>query len=250
MCHNITKDSKIKNIYSYKNKFIITYDKEIFYLSFEVEIQKYIIKKIYYEVNIDIDVLSFQSNLFIIKSKNNKLYHLKPFHFDNDFLLSCIEFNADINIKNRYIKDRNIRKICSCSTYTAILIDNGDLYVYGCNLPQSDIITYKDSTYPVLHSRKSNIYNMWSTQSNIVILKYDNSLRYLGKSKSTIYDRNITFISDSTIDLSWNIINHKLFLTKFNICVKFLYLSLKFYNNKYKIKIPKYVIYIIINYMT
>ena len=114
--------------------------------------------------------------------------------------------------------EKKIEKIVACAYHTILMTEEGEIYGFG------------DNGYGQI-ALKSEIKNVKEPQ---IIMK----------------NPNISIIvSKSAFNCDWSIETHSHFSFKFQIKILFFLNSLKYFQNKTKIKIPKFVVHEIIKFI-
>lgn len=210
-------------------------------ININVEPKCYLIKIL---DNYNIKYISCGHYHCIIETYNNEVFGLGSNWSYQLGIKDVIYFNEPVLLPIN-LKNNKIKKICCVDTYSLILLDNGGLYIFGLFIP----FDIKYSETPSLLYEKSEIYDIWTNFEIPIILKYDGTLKYINKSNSILNYQNISFVINDHIKLKWKVEDHHKYSSFFKKRVLDLLLILKHYHIKINIKIPKYVIYMIISYM-
>lgn len=204
-------------------------------------IEDYYLFEIDMKIKIDIESIYCASHHFIIKSKNdiilfdlcgrnksNILYYLSCETSDNNLIYKYENFNRNGN---------KIIDIKCGHIYSYILNSNNDLW---------KLHNYDHTCEIILNIKEHNINKFWIlSDDRILYLKNETQLYY--DDVLLFENNNLEFIHNTRINFNWNPEIHKYFTVDFNNNVIILYIILKRWRNR--IVIPKYVIYIIINYL-
>jgi hypothetical protein len=249
--------SNIRKINEYDNSYLIltgTNDTNELWILRYVNIpvtewnQKYISNNISNNSNYKLFKIDFKiciKNIYssydviIIQSKKNELYGIGNNLLNKLGMGLSVQHTYDPLLIPIDLKDRIIKNICCQSLYTSVLLDSDDMYIIGKGKNQSSLDGIK-----IL--KNTDIYYIWKGYHNTLVLKYDRTLEYLGYSDLYIKDDNLTYVTDRIVNIFWTPSNHYKFsqIIKHNIIL--LFTILKYNYNTFFLKIPKPVIYIII----
>lgn len=166
---------------------------------------------------------------YIILQNNNNLYRI----YDNK--INKLNINIDNNI---------ISKLCCMDDELIILTKLKRIWIYKFN---------DDNLF--LYTKNIPIFDIWNIKDNIIILD-DNGVLYKLIKDCNFFnniiltiDPTLIFVANSIVKLKWNTTNHINYPDDIKQIIFNTLLILNFIQSKHKIKIPKYLKYIIINFL-
>lgn len=203
-------------------------------------------------LNIDNDILSNIHKIynghccFFIQTSNNKLYCMG--NNTNNKLYCSIYVNNNIILTLSSITfddNETIINLISEKCYTLILTNMGNIYKYG-DIHDSYNHSYGNNKMIMKKFTNPGIIHMWKSFDDTWVYSVDGFLKLFNGDKIIITDSNNIF--NTPLNIPWSPTNHIYCKSETKFSIFYFYLVLKYYKNK--IKIPRFVIYYIVNYIT
>ena len=204
----------------------------------------------------------FNFILFYLYFSLNILYLLFYFLFFKILIFLFLRFEQRLGFadsKRRktptlLLKDESIKQISTAYNHTLILKENGDVLGFGSNGNQKLVQSKEITLTPQTVLNESNLKQVFSTYHASFFLNNDGSISMRGKF-SEIDNKNHLLIQNSSIKYfnetqinEWSPENHHLFSRSFKQSTLCFVCCLKRINQKYNLKLPKYLLFMIVKF--
>jgi hypothetical protein len=204
---------------------------------YKVIVENSDLKKIFNDPEQQIKSVHCDENCCIIQYKNDEVYYFGKYgNYTSDVPIIKLIYSPE---SREYIKQISADKD-SC----LILTSNNKLW-------------YFHNQNKTLINTDSDIYFCWIINKNIIYLKYNGEVHLMteysinNNNSSQLLFKNpyLTFVYNTEVNIIWTPKNHRMFPSTFKLNVVSIYLYLYLIKKYYNIKLPKYLVYIIIDFL-
>ena len=162
--------------------------------------------------------------------------------------------SSHIRTPKLLMKDETIIKISTAYNHTLIFKKNGDVIGFGLSVSGRFLVNEESTFPPKKIMSDPKLKSVFCGYNGSFFLMQDGSLFFHGRINEKEYKNHLVISNNSIkfinhmIDSEWTPESHHLFSEFFKISVLSFVCCLKVLNKKYKIKVPKYLIFMIVKF--
>ena len=151
------------------------------------------------------------------------------------------------------MKDESIKQISTAYNHTLILKENGDVIGFGSNENQK-LVQSEETIAPKTILSGSNVKQVFCCSGISFFLYNDGSLLMNGRISGEVFhsrlllsNSSIKYFNETQIN-EWSPVNHHLFSRSFKQSTHCFVCCLKRINQKNNLKLPKYLLFMIVKF--